>query len=191
MDHTLLLFTMAESSLTSTASNAATTGTIQLDTLSLEQLDQLKQREENRLHMLTQRFATLRQAAARLSASSSAVSVLFINDTITDGDKTMSKKEVFVPLTESVYIPGTIVVPSSSNTDGTDDAADASAALLVELGTGYFVETSAEQTVQFLGRKLDIVNANSENGTTPQLVQVSSIVNETALFMLSSSSFGS
>lgn len=157
---------MAESN---NGGNNAAGATIQLDTMSLEQLDQLKQREENRLQACTQRFAALRQAAARLSASASAVTELY--DKVDDKGKDKEKlpqneetpvsedatvdtggcKEVFVPLTESVYIPGKI---QTSDT-----------ALLVELGTGYFVERNPSQTVEFLQRKMTVVNANSENGS--------------------------
>jgi prefoldin alpha subunit len=131
--------------------------TIQLDTMSLEQLDQLKQREESRLQAFTQRFATLRSAAARLSASSAAVTELYNN--CDDADDSMmktaeteaTKKDVFVPLTESVYVPGKIKCTAEP--------------LLLELGTGYFVEKSTQETVEFLQRKMQLVDANSENGT--------------------------
>ena len=131
------------------------TTTIQLDTMSLDQLDQLKQREESRLQSFTARFAALRQAAARLAASSGAVTELYTKN---DGNMNMAEekedtRDVFVPLTESVYVPGKIITKAKEQE-----------ALLVELGTGYFVEKSATDTVEFLQRKTKLVNANSENG---------------------------
>lgn len=122
-------------------SGAAAPQTIDIDTLSLDQLDQLRQQEESRLQALTNRYAALRQAAARLNQAQSSVSELKPNQ---DG------KEVMVPLTESVYVPGKISDPNK---------------LLVELGTGYFVEKSNKDTMSFLDRKLKIVDANSENLT--------------------------
>lgn len=114
--------------------------TISLDSLSLEQLDQLKQREENRLNALSVRFQQLRSASARLSASQSAVYELPKEESV----------EAFVPMTESVYVPA-IHDPKSP--------------LLVDLGTGYYVEKSAQETIDFLDRKVRLVDANSENGT--------------------------
>ena len=55
-----------------------------------------------------------------------------------------------VPLTESVYVPGKIREPTK---------------LLVELGTGFFVEKSSKDTNAFLERKIRLVDHNSENIT--------------------------
>ena len=115
--------------------------TINLDQLSLEELNQLKQQEEARLEALGTRYAALRAAAARLSASMSAVSEITPS---TEG------KEVLVPLTESVYVPGKIREPNK---------------LLVDIGTGFYVEKTAKETTGFLDRKLKIVDANSDNIT--------------------------
>jgi Prefoldin subunit len=158
------------------SSNNATT--IQLDTMSLEQLDQLQQREENRLPLFTQRLAALRSAAARLSASAAAVTELYPKEeneknpddkTIEIATTTTSTaavesplstpslplyKPVFVPLTESVYLPGQICTDAKSAT------------LLVELGTGYFVEQDVARTVDFLDRKRTMVAANADNGAS-------------------------
>ena len=114
---------------------------IDLDSMSLEELNQLKQQEESRLQALMGRFQQLRAAAARLSASISAVSEI---TPATEG------KEVMVPLTESVYVPGKIREPNR---------------LLVDIGTGFFVEKSSKETTSFLDRKLKLVDANSDNIT--------------------------
>jgi prefoldin alpha subunit len=119
--------------------------TINLDTLSLEQLNGMKQSEENRLNALTARYAQLRAAAARLHASQNAIGE------ISDGSSGSSaSKEVMVPLTESVYVPGTLMEKEK---------------LLVEIGTGFYVEKTPKDTNAFLERKLKIVDMNSENIT--------------------------
>jgi prefoldin alpha subunit len=112
---------------------------INLDSMSLEELNQLKQQEEGRLQQLTNRYATLRAAAARLNASQMAISEL---------SPASEGKEVMVPLTESVYVPGIIREPGK---------------FLVDLGTGFYVEKSSKDTTAFLDRKLRLVDLNSDN----------------------------
>ena len=68
------------------------------DTLSLDQLSQLKTQEENKLTAITQRYGQLRAVSARYHASKDAISEL-------QGDAT-DGKEIMVPLTDSVYVPG-------------------------------------------------------------------------------------
>lgn len=121
-------------------------GAIDLDTMSLDQLNQLKQQEEGRLQALTSRYSQLRTAAARLNAANMAVS---------EFSPALEGKQVMVPLTASLYVPGKIKDPNK---------------LMVELGTGFFCEKTAKETTAFLDRKLKIVDANSENAT--QVIQV-------------------
>lgn len=132
---------------------ASGSNTIQLDQMSLDQLDQLKQREETRMQALTGRYAQLRQAAARLAASQMAVNELQESTTIA---LNVEQKfcDVFVPLTESVYVPGKIRLDDPGHNK-----------LMIELGTGYFAEKSPADTVEFLNRKIRLVDANSNNGT--------------------------
>mmetsp|Transcript_7576 Transcript_7576/g.17374 ORF Transcript_7576/g.17374 Transcript_7576/m.17374 type:complete len:166 (+) Transcript_7576:16-513(+) len=114
---------------------------IDLDSMSLDQLNQVKQQEEGRLQALTNRYATLRAAAVRLKASQDAVSEL---------SPTSEGRDVMVPLTSSLYVPGKLRDPDR---------------LLVEIGTGFYVEKSAKDTGSFLERKMKLVDANSENIT--------------------------
>lgn len=53
-----------------------------------------------------------------------------------------------MPLTESVYVPGKIREPNK---------------MLVDIGTGFYVEKTSKDTTGFLERKLKIVDANSDN----------------------------
>jgi prefoldin alpha subunit len=119
---------------------------VNLDLMSLEELNQVKQQEEGRLQALSGRYAQLRAAAARLNASQMAISEI---------NPSSEGKEVMVPLTESVYAPGKIRDPNR---------------LLVEIGTGFFVEKSSKDTSGFLDRKLKLVDANSDNCT--KMIQV-------------------
>lgn len=123
------------------SSNSNESG-IDIDQLSLEELNQLKNAEENRLQTLTSHLAQLRQASAKIQASQRAVSEI---GPAVDG------KPIMVPLTESVYVPGKIKDPNK---------------LLIELGTGYFAEKTSKETLAYLDRKSRLVNANSENVST-------------------------
>jgi prefoldin alpha subunit len=113
--------------MSSEAGNAQGGGSsINLDQMSLEELNQMRQQEESRLQAFSGRYSQLRAAPA------------------SEG------KEVMVPLTESVYVPGKIRDPNK---------------LLVEVGTGFFVEKSSKDTNAFLDRKLKLCDANSDNVT--------------------------
>ena len=85
------------------ASEQQAAGAVDLDKLSLEELNQAKQQEEGRLQALTTRYAQLRAAAARLTASSNAISEI---------SPSSKGKEVMIPLTESVYVPGKLREPN-------------------------------------------------------------------------------
>jgi prefoldin alpha subunit len=115
---------------------------LELDSMSLEQLHQIKQQEESRWQALTSHYAQLRHAALKVQASQRAVLEL---GPAVDG------KQVLVPLTESVYVPGRIKDPNR---------------LLIELGTGYYVEMNGKDTLAYLDRKMRLVEVNSENITT-------------------------
>ncbi|KAL3893645.1 MAG: hypothetical protein SGARI_008029 [Bacillariaceae sp.] len=93
----------------------------------------------------------MRAAAARLHASQNAIGEIGATSSGGGEDKSSnSSKQVMVPLTESVYVPGTLMDNNK---------------LLVEIGTGFYVEKTSKDTNAFLERKLKIVNANSENIT--------------------------
>lgn len=119
----------------------ATATSIRLDEMSLDQLQQIRQQEDSRRQGLTQRYAQLRAAAARIQASRRAVEEIHNAST---------GKEVLVPLTDSVFVPGKLVDPHK---------------LLVDIGTGYFVQKSSKETEAFLDRKLRLVDANTQNVT--------------------------
>ncbi len=122
----------------STAAAASTTQ-IDLDSMSLEQLNQIKQSEENRLQAVVQHFSTLRASANRMQSSLLALSKI---------TPSSEDQEIMVPLTESLYVPGKLKDPSK---------------VMVELGTGYYVEKNMKQAVEFIERKNRLVDANSEN----------------------------
>lgn len=131
---------------------AAAHRTIDLDTMSLEELNQMKQQEEGRLQALSGRYAALRSATNRLNLSKEAVAEL---------SPAQEGSEVMVPMTDSVYVPGFIREPNK---------------IMVDLGTGFYCEKSSKDTTAFLDRKLRLVEHNSENVTKAMEVTRQNIV---------------
>jgi prefoldin alpha subunit len=129
--------------------------TIQLDSMSLDQLDQLQRSQEQRLNGLTTRYAHLRQAAARLSASETAIRDYqeMASSSSASATENSKKKEVLVPLTESVYVTGSVAVNEQEEP------------FLVDLGTGYYCTKTASETIEFIQRKMQIVDTNSDHLT--------------------------
>jgi len=121
--------------------STSTTTALDLDTLTLDQLHQLQQSEETRLQNLSTHYATLRATAARFHASKTA-----LIDTLSSSST--HSNSILVPLTESLYVPGKI--------------RDASR-VLVELGTGFYVDKSNKEAQALLERKIKLVDVNSEN----------------------------
>lgn len=112
---------------------------IDLDSMSLDQLNQLKSSEESRLQAISTHYATLRASASKFQMAKTAV--LSISPSH-DG------KDILIPLTESLYVPGKIREPSK---------------VMVELGTGFYAEKSVKDAVAFLDRKTKLVDVNSDN----------------------------
>jgi prefoldin alpha subunit len=112
---------------------------LDLDTLSLEQLHQLQQSEETRLQTLSSHYATLRATINRFNASKTALIECSIAS---------NSNSILVPLTESLYVPGKIRDPSR---------------VLVELGTGFYVDKSNKDAQALLDRKIKLVDVNAEN----------------------------
>ena len=121
-----------------------TEGTIDLDRLSLDQLNQLKLQEEGRLQSITSRYAELRAAHASFAAAKEALVQL----TESSSSNNEQPKKMMVPLTASLYVPGKVKDTNK---------------FMVDLGTGFYVEKSAKEAKEFLERKMKLIHVNSEN----------------------------
>lgn len=121
---------------------------IDLDKLSFEQLNQLKAQQESRLQMITSRFAELRAAHARFEGAKEALKDLRTADNMTNHHDTNGGTEIMVPLTPSLYVPGRIKDPNN---------------LMVDLGTGFYVEKTSKAAVAFVERKIKLIDANTAN----------------------------
>mmetsp|Transcript_6180 Transcript_6180/g.9372 ORF Transcript_6180/g.9372 Transcript_6180/m.9372 type:complete len:166 (-) Transcript_6180:163-660(-) len=116
---------------------------IDLDSMSLEQLNQLKQSEEGRLSAITNHYATLRASSSRFASAQKA-----LKEATDNASSNNNAKDIMIPLTESLYVPAKIQDPSK---------------VMVELGTGFFVEKNVKHAHELLDRKTKLVDVNSEN----------------------------
>ncbi|KAJ3324973.1 phosphatidylinositol-3,5-bisphosphate 5-phosphatase [Boothiomyces sp. JEL0866] len=111
-------------------------GSINLHELPLPQLQAVRQQIEEELQVLTNSFAKLKQAQSKFSESIESLK------SVTPGNQ---GRELLVPLTNSLYVPGIL---------------DDSTTVIVDVGTGYFVEKNIEDAADYYQRKVDFVKGN-------------------------------
>eukprot|EP00842_Homolaphlyctis_polyrhiza_P004996 jgi/Hompol1/5498/HPOL_000200-RA len=99
---------------------------ISLDSLPLQQLQQVRQQVEEEIEVLTDSFAKLRQAQAKFSESIESLKAI-----------------------------------SSKSSDKTILLADVEK-VIVDVGTGYFVEKTPSDATDFYKRKVDYIRSNLE-----------------------------
>jgi prefoldin alpha subunit len=116
-------------------------GGMDLDSYSIEQLSQLKQQEESKLNQVTQHYSQLKQAQIRFMSSKDTLGEL-------KDDKSVEGKEVMVPLTQSLYVSGKIRDPHK---------------VIIELGTGFYVQQSISKSQNFLDRKIALIGKNADS----------------------------
>ncbi|KAG2521343.1 hypothetical protein BBO99_00007061 [Phytophthora kernoviae] len=120
------------------AETSAAQNEVNLMDLPLEQLNSLKGQLEKELQQLTASFGGLREAQSRFTESKDALNSLAASNL---------DKQVLVPLTASMFVPGKL-----SNKED----------VLVDVGTGYFVEQSVEKAGQFMDRKVEFLQSNTD-----------------------------
>ncbi|KAL9040037.1 MAG: hypothetical protein Q9180_002171 [Flavoplaca navasiana] len=115
---------------------------INLSTLPVPQLTSIKNQLTQELQHLTNSFTQLRAAQAKFRDC-----VKSIKDGIEKGAKTegAATKPILVPLTPSLYVPGTL---ASTET------------LLVDIGTGFYVEKTPPAARQFYTAKVEELGKN-------------------------------
>lgn len=113
-------------------------GSVALGSLPIEQLEKLESGMTGELDMLQKHFSMLQDGVERLQASKEGSEVV----------ATMAAGyELMVPLTGSIYVPGTI---KDTN------------AVLVDVGTGFFVEKKPADAAEYFGRRAGVLKQESE-----------------------------
>ncbi|KAI9320116.1 prefoldin, alpha subunit [Dichotomocladium elegans] len=113
--------------------------TVNLTDLDLPSLQQVKAQLEEELSHLTQSFGKLRGAQSRFADCADSVEAI-------KGEKA-DDKTILVPLTSSLYVPGKL-----SNVEK----------VIVDIGTGYFVEKTLDGATKFYKEKEVYVKKNLE-----------------------------
>ncbi|XP_054809568.1 prefoldin subunit 5 [Prosopis cineraria] len=116
-----------------------------IEKMSIEQLKALKEQADLEVNLLQDSINNIRAATARLDIASSALQDLSLRP---------QGKKMLVPLTASLYVPGTL-----------DDADK----VLVDVGTGYFIEKTMTEGKDYCERKINLLKSNYD-----QLVDVAS-----------------
>ncbi|KAM9798720.1 prefoldin subunit 5 [Syngnathus typhle] len=111
---------------------------INLADLSLPQLEGLKSQLDQEVEFLTSSISQLKVVQAKFVEA---------KDNLNSLNKKNQGKELLVPLTSSMYVPGTL-----------NDVEH----VLVDVGTGYYVEKNVADSKAFFKRKLDFLTKQIE-----------------------------
>ncbi|CAM8960248.1 hypothetical protein QQ045_004749 [Rhodiola kirilowii] len=117
----------------------------ELESMSVEQLKAVKEQTDLEVNLLQDSLTNIRTATARLEIASSSIQDLSLRP---------QGKKMLVPLTASLYVPGTL-----------DDADK----VLIDVGTGYFIEKTMSEGRDYCERKISLLKSNYE-----QLLEVAS-----------------
>eukprot|EP00928_Gymnodinium_smaydae_P070039 TRINITY_DN53981_c0_g1_i1.p2 TRINITY_DN53981_c0_g1~~TRINITY_DN53981_c0_g1_i1.p2 ORF type:complete len:162 (-),score=66.37 TRINITY_DN53981_c0_g1_i1:157-642(-) len=110
--------------------------TVPLQNASLQQLNMVKQQLEKEIGGLGRNMEALREAEVRFQASTDCLGYLNPDN---------NGKSMMVPLTSSLYVDGKM-----SNTS----------TVVVDVGTGYFIEMSVARAKDFCGRRSKMLADN-------------------------------
>ena len=111
---------------------------LSLSSLTVEQLMIIKNRLEGELQKLTATIQLTNESVAKTQAA---------KDALANFAASQPGKEMLVPITESMYVKG--VVEETKRP-------------IIELGSGYFAETSVDNASQFFSRRIARLNTQQE-----------------------------
>ncbi|KAJ1830912.1 subunit of tubulin prefoldin [Coemansia sp. RSA 2711] len=112
--------------------------TISLDELPLAQLQNIKGQLEAEISELTAAFSQMKQAQAAFRECKGCIEAMTPEN---------QHKTVLIPLSNSLYVPGTL-----ANIDS----------VVVDVGTGYYVEKSTADAKTYYDGKIDYVQDNAK-----------------------------
>lgn len=111
---------------------------VDLTKLTVEQLQEIRKQLDQELEYMTNSHMQLRQAKAKFLSCIDSIKGTFKPSN--DG------KQILVPLTSSLYVP--------ANVHTTPDK------VIVDIGTGYYVEKKSEDAIKFYTKKVGFLETN-------------------------------
>ncbi|EEB11286.1 prefoldin subunit, putative [Pediculus humanus corporis] len=111
---------------------------INLMSLALPQLNQLKNQLDQELGVFQESLETLKLAQNKLTESSESLKKI---------TKNSLDSEILVPLSASMYVPGKII-----------DADN----IIIDVGTGYYIKKNINGGIDYFKRKVDFVTGQME-----------------------------
>ncbi|KAJ6996772.1 protein PHYTOCHROME KINASE SUBSTRATE 4-like [Populus alba x Populus x berolinensis] len=108
----------------------------EMEKMSIEQLKALKEQIDLEVNLLQDSLNNIKTATGRLEITATSLHDLSLRP---------QGKKMLVPLTASLYVPGTL-----------DDADK----VLVDIGTGYFVEKTMNEGKDYCERKINLLKSN-------------------------------
>jgi len=111
---------------------------VDLTKLNLMQLTQFKQGLDTDLQFYQESLQNLKLAQSKFQES---------GDSLTKMNPESDGKDVLVPLTGSMYVPGQLSNPGK---------------VIVDIGTGYYVEKESSKAADYFNRKVKYVTENME-----------------------------
>merc|ERR1712070_152251 len=127
---------------------------ISLKALSMEQLKQIKEGLEEEIQGLQAAIQQLKVSSDKLVISKMSLDQL---------QKTPESTRMLVPITSSLYVAG--------ETTTIDN-------VLVDVGTGYYIEKSAPEAQSFFDRKIELIKRQAMTLKNQHLQQAISAMNE-------------
>ena len=124
---------------------------IPLNQLPVSQLDQIKKELDQEITIFTESVNQLKVAQQKFNDSLDHVSRITENE----------GKELMVPMTSSMYVPGSL---------------DDTSSVIVDIGTGYFTEKTVEESKAYFRRKIEFVGKQLEK-IHPALIEKQRIRN--------------
>ncbi|KAJ2702570.1 subunit of tubulin prefoldin [Coemansia sp. IMI 203386] len=121
-----------------TADKSSKPQTINLEDLPLAQLQKIKAQLEEELNSLTGAFSQMKQAQSAFRECKNCIDALTPES---------MEKTIMIPLTNSLYVPGKLSDIKS---------------VVVDVGTGYYVEKSTKDAGTYYDSKIEYVQENAK-----------------------------
>ncbi|KTW26954.1 prefoldin, alpha subunit [Pneumocystis carinii B80] len=114
---------------------------IDLKSLTIPQLDEIRKQIELELNYFTNSFSKLKQAQFKFKECKKLVNTLL--------KKENNNKEILIPLTTSLYVSGFLVSEPEK--------------VMVDIGTGYYVEKTIDGAIKFYDERIKYLETNFQD----------------------------